>query len=88
MHEQSLMADLMKKIELLVQENGAKKVASLKVRLGALSHISPEHFREHFVQASKGTCAESANLDVVVQGDLDDPNAQEILLESVELEEE
>jgi hydrogenase nickel incorporation protein HypA/HybF len=87
MHEQSLMVDLMRKIESVTQENGAKKVASLKVRLGALSHISPDHFREHFVQASKGTLAESARLDVVVQGDLDDPNAQEILLESLELEE-
>lgn len=87
MHEQSLMTDLMRKIESVVQENEAKKVASLKIRLGALSHISPEHFKEHFVQASKGTVAESARLDVVVQGDLDDPNAQEIMLESLELEE-
>jgi hydrogenase nickel incorporation protein HypA/HybF len=87
MHEQSLMTDLMRKIESVVQENGAQRVASLKVRLGSLSHISPEHFKEHFVQASKGTSAESARLDVVVQGDLDDPNAQEIMLESLELEE-
>jgi hydrogenase nickel incorporation protein HypA/HybF len=87
MHEQSLMTDLMRKIESVVQDNEAKKVASLKIRLGALSHISPEHFKEHFVQASKGTAAESARLDVVVQGDLDDPNAQEIMLESLELEE-
>jgi hydrogenase nickel incorporation protein HypA/HybF len=87
MHEQSLMTDLMRKIESVVQENEAQKVTSLKIRLGALSHISPEHFKEHFVQASKGTAAESARLDVVVQGDLDDPNAQEIMLESLELEE-
>ena len=87
MHEQSLMIDLMRKIESVVKENNAKKVASLKIRLGALSHISSEHFKEHFVQASKGTVAESAHLDVVVQGDLDDPNAQEIMLESLELEE-
>jgi len=87
MHEQSLMIDLMRKIESVAKENDAKKVASLKIRLGALSHISPEHFKEHFLQASKGTLAESARLDVVVQGDLDDPNAQEIMLESLELEE-
>ncbi|MBT3923371.1 MAG: hydrogenase maturation nickel metallochaperone HypA [Nitrospina sp.] len=87
MHEQSLMADLMRKINAIGQEQKAERVVRVKVKLGALSHISAEHFREHFIQAVQGSCAEQAQLDVEVLTDLNDPQAQDILLESVEIEE-
>jgi hydrogenase nickel incorporation protein HypA/HybF len=87
MHEFSLMNDLMRKIEAVAHEHGARKILSVKVRLGALAHISPEHFREHFVEASTGTLAAGARLEVEQQGDESDPHAQDILLESVEVEE-
>lgn len=79
MHEMSLMADLFRKIEQVAREHRARKIVKVKVTLGALSHLSPDHFREHFEHASRGTVAEDASLEIAVQ-----PNAQEILLESVE----
>lgn len=87
MHEQSLMANLMKKILSIADKEGSKKVLGVKVKLGALSHISPDHFRGHFVEAACGTVAEGARIDVEVLTDINDPNAQEILLDSVEVEE-
>ena len=87
MHEQSLMADLLKKIISLSEENASKKIQSVKVKLGALAHISASHLKEHFVQAAQGTCAEDARLEVEVLHDLNDPHAQDILLESIEIEE-
>ena len=86
MHELSLIADLMKKIESVVQEKQAKRVLQVTVALGALSHISPEHFREHFVHASKNTVAESAELTITEKSDPADPQAQDIMLETLELE--
>jgi hydrogenase nickel incorporation protein HypA/HybF len=56
------------------------------VRLGALSHFTEEHFREHFVDASRGTLAEGAVADAVLASDLDDPRATGVVLESVEVE--
>ncbi len=85
MHEQSLMADMMKKIVSIVEKENASAVARVTVRLGAFSHISPDHFKEHFVQAAQGSCAEGAEVDVIQEENQDDPNAQEIILESVEL---
>ena len=41
----------------------------MKVKLGALVHISGEHFREHFEQAALGTPAEGARLDIDVLTD-------------------
>jgi hydrogenase nickel incorporation protein HypA/HybF len=87
MHESSLMVDLMRKIETVARNNGAQKVLSVSVRLGALSHMSPAHFRAHYQVASRGTLAEGAQLKIQVLEDLDDPHAQEILLESVEVAE-
>ncbi len=88
MHEQSLMADLMRKILSVSLMNGGSKVAGLRVKLGALAHISPEHFMGHFVEASKDTVAEGAHVDIDVETDTTDPRAQDIWVDSVELEEE
>ncbi|MZH03499.1 MAG: hydrogenase maturation nickel metallochaperone HypA [Nitrospinae bacterium] len=87
MHEQSLMTDLMRKINSIGEEQHAKKITCVKIRLGALSHMSAEHFKEHFVLAAKGSCAEDAQLDIEVLTDLNDPHAQDIMLASVEVEE-
>jgi hydrogenase nickel incorporation protein HypA/HybF len=86
MHEFSLINDLMRKITALAAEQGAQRVVSVKVKLGALCHISPGHFREHFEEAAAGTVADGAKLDVVLNPDPNDPHAQDILLDSVEVE--
>ena len=85
MHEFSLMADLLRKIEQLAKDAKTDKVRGVKVKLGALSHITPDHFREHFEAAIVGTIAEGATLDIEQSDDQGDPNAQDILLESVDI---
>jgi hydrogenase nickel incorporation protein HypA/HybF len=81
------MADLMRKIADIAQQNGANtKVTGVTVRLGALAHISADHFREHFVQAARGSAAEGATLDITESNDMTDPHAQDIMLETVEVE--
>jgi hydrogenase nickel incorporation protein HypA/HybF len=87
MHEFSLMADLLRKIDSLAREQQAKRVSSVKVRLGALCHISPDHFRDHFIAASHGTVAEGARLDLALASDPADASSQDIYLESITLEE-
>jgi hydrogenase nickel incorporation protein HypA/HybF len=56
------------------------------VRLGALSHFTPEHFREHFEDAARGTRAEGAEIQAELSVDPAEPGAQGVLLETVELE--
>lgn len=85
MHEFTLMADLLKKIENVAKENDSDRVLSVKVKLGALSHISADHFREHFEHAIRGTVAEGADLDVEELTDESSPDAGDIMLESVEV---
>ena len=86
MHEMSLMNSLMNKIEAIAAQQSAKKVVGVKVKLGALSHMSPDHFTEHFNQAAAGTISEQARLDITVATDQEAADAQDIVLESIEVE--
>ena len=85
MHEYSLLKDLIHKIETIAHENKTQKVLGVRVKLGALSHISPDHFREHFTHAVVGTLAEGARVEIETLTDMSDPHAQDIILDSVEL---
>ena len=85
MHEFSLMADLMRKIEQVAAENDAERVTRVRVWLGALAHITPEHFREHFEDGTRGTLAEGAELEVEASDDETHPEAQQILLRSLDV---
>ncbi len=80
------MNDLMAKIESIVKENQAKRAVSIDVWLGALSHMSPDHFTEHYNESSAGTIAEGARLNITLSEDINDPNAQQILLRNIEVE--
>lgn len=86
MHERALTADLVRMVERVAAEQGASRVVRLRVRLGALSHLTPEHFREHFRDAARGTAAEAAEVEAVVDGDVHDPRAADVVLETVEVE--
>jgi len=86
MHEASLMVNLMRRIDDIAKADRARRIVGVSVWLGALSHMSAEHFAEHFDLASAGTIAEGAKLDVIVSDDTRDQNAQEIVLKQVEIE--
>ena len=86
MHEASLMAGLMARIDEVARAENARRVTGVAVWLGALSHMSQSHFAEHFAQAAAGTLAEGAALDITLSDDPADPNAESILLQRVEVE--
>lgn len=86
MHEQALMHDLMEKITAEASAEGATRVTRIRVRLGALSHLTEEHFREHFEAATRGTVAEGAAVEAELGTDPTKHDAQGVVLESIEVE--
>jgi len=86
MHEHALMNDLMRKIEAEAEAAGGGRVTVVRVRLGALSHFTVEHFREHFEDASRGTVAEGAEIEAEIRTDPTEPEAQGVVLESLDVE--
>lgn len=75
----------MDKILFLAKKEQAEKVTKISVKLGALSHMSADHFKEHFDISAKGTIAENAVIEAEECDDVDDPNAQSILLVSIDV---
>ena len=85
MHEQATIRDLVATVLRVAEENDAKRVVRIKVRLGALSHFTPEHFEEHWEDASAGTIAEGCRVAADLSEDIRDPNAHGVVLEDVEI---
>jgi hydrogenase nickel incorporation protein HypA/HybF len=86
MHEHALIVDVTRKLEQTAVEAGADRVTRVVVHLGALSHFTPEHFHEHFVDATRGTVAEGAEVVTRLDTDITAPDAADVMVESVELE--
>jgi hydrogenase nickel incorporation protein HypA/HybF len=85
-HEKVLMEDVIRKLEAVASEEGSPRVTRVRVRLGALSHFTPQHFTEHFADAARGTVAEGAALEIESGSDPTEPNAQGVVVEAVEVE--
>jgi hydrogenase nickel incorporation protein HypA/HybF len=85
MHESTLMASLIRRIEGVAQAHGAQKVVGVTLTVGALAPITPSHLRDHFRLAAAGTLAEDAALIIQVGTDFLDPEAQTIRLTEVEV---
>lgn len=83
MHEKALMDDLLAKMLAVSDAEGGARITGVKVWLGALSHLSPEHFREHFDESTRGTLAEGAVVEATLDEDLTHPYATGVVLESV-----
>lgn len=80
------MKNLTNKLICLSKEHNGAKILSIKVRLGALSHMSPEHFLEHLSEFSSGSCFEKAKFEFIAETDIHDPQATGVYIESVEIE--
>ena len=85
MHEMSLLRDLLGKLDQISASEGGAKIVRVRVWLGAFSHISADHFREHFEEATAGGVADGAELEVEESDDESHPDAQEIVLRTVEV---
>jgi hydrogenase nickel incorporation protein HypA/HybF len=85
MHEKALFKDLMRKIDTVARQESAPAVTGIVVRLGPFSHLTPDHFMEHFEWESRGTVAEGAQVRFGPWDEADAARADGIVLESVDV---
>ncbi len=86
MHESGIVKDLARRMEKAAADAGAKRISRAHVWLGAFSQFSPEHFREHFEEEARGTLAEGAALEIELSDDAMHPDAQHVVMQSIDLE--
>ena len=86
MHEQSLIRALVRQLEEVTAVEHVSHVTVVRVWCGALSHFTPEHFREHFDREAVGTVADGAAVEIEVSDDVTHPDAAGLRLLSVDVE--
>jgi hydrogenase expression/formation protein HypD len=79
----SLLRGLLQQIEALARRQGAERITVVRLRLGPLAHIEPGHLRKRFIQAARGTVAESARLDIETTDELHEPRLTHYLLDKI-----
>ena len=87
MHEAKLMRQLIQQVLAVADEAGATRVTRVEVTLGALSHCTPEHFREHYRDVAVDTIAADAELVIHTSDDPTDAGALDIRIDSVGIDE-
>ena len=87
MHEHALMADIMREILRTAEAQNARAVTGVSVWLGSLSHMTAEHFAEHFEDAAAGTIAAGATITATTSTDIHHPHAAGVMVEGIEIEE-
>lgn len=64
MHEFSLALSMINYIEEFCKKNGIKKIKSVHIEIGGMTHIDPSQFKFCFKLLSKGTIGEGCRLYV------------------------
>ena len=65
MHEMALAESTLEIIEATARRSGAERITSVRLEIGALSHIEPDALRFCFDAVTRGSLAERARLEIV-----------------------
>jgi len=66
MHETHLIKPIIQGIQRHAAEEGGSRVTNVKIKVGALTGVKEESFRETFSVLAKGTMLEGAVLELVI----------------------
>ena len=64
MHETHLIEPIIKGISEHAQKEGAKSVSKVHLKVGALTGVKEDSFKETFLVLAKGTILEAAELEI------------------------
>lgn len=87
MHEARVVRMIVERIDDLAKAEHADHIDSVRIEIGALSHITPESLSGHFELLAAHSPADGARLDITRSTDQHDPDAHDVRLVSVTLNE-
>lgn len=87
MHERALLRDLVRKVNEVAASHGSPRVTCVRLRLGALCHVTPALLQERWPEVSGSTPAAAARLEIEASDDLRDSLADQVVIRSVDLAE-
>ena len=83
MHESRLASDIVREVCRVARDHRAGNVETVRIEIGALSHVTPDGFASHFDDAAIGTVAEGAHLDITKSDDAAALDALDVRLVSI-----
>ena len=86
MHEEAMLRDVIRKAEEVAQREGGQRVTRVRLWLGARSHLTGQDFRDRWADAVGGTVLARAEVEVEVSRDPNDPRAERVMLQSLDVE--
>jgi hydrogenase nickel incorporation protein HypA/HybF len=87
MHEEALLHDLRRKLDEVAVASRADRIARVRIRVGALCHVTPESLRRRWPLMVAGSPASDATLEVEAATDTSSPTARDVVLVDVVIEE-
>lgn len=82
MHDTRLVREIVARVNTVAREHGVA-IEGVLVEIGALSHITPDAFVDHFEVFAAGSMAEDATLDISRSEDREAEDAFDVRLVSV-----
>jgi hydrogenase nickel incorporation protein HypA/HybF len=86
MHEEALLKDVVRKAEEIARREGAVRVTRVRVWVGASSHLAGPELGERWTHATLGTPLAGSRVEIEASTDRDDPNAEGVILRSVDVD--
>ncbi len=87
MHEAALVRDLVREVDSVARENSAGHVQTVRIEIGALSHVTRESLEGQFEVLAQGSAAQGAHLDITRSGARNAANASDVRIVSIVIEE-
>jgi len=88
MHEEAMLQDVIRKAEEVARESGPGRVTRVRLWVGARSHLGGPELEARWGHAVSGTALSGARVEIEVSRDGAHPNAESIMLRSVDLDSE
>lgn len=82
-----MLRDLVRRADEVGRSLGGRRVTRVSLWVGALSHIAGSSLPARWADASRGTLAEGATVEVEVSDRIDDRRAGDVVLRSVDVSE-
>jgi len=86
MHEEAMLKDVVRKAEEVAAQEGSVRVTRIRIWVGARSHLAGPELKERWGSAVNGTTLAGAEVVIETSRDGDDPNAERIILRSLDVE--
>lgn len=86
MHEEAMLNDVVRKAEEVARREGASRVTRVRLWVGARSHLAGPELRDRWAYAVAGTALSGAEVEIETSSDRSDPNAENVMLRSLDVE--